>query len=57
MSALPSQAAAAQAVVPAPAPGTERLMSLDVFRGFTLLGMVLVNSHPLGIYQIGRAHV
>lgn len=24
----------------------ERLVSLDVFRGFTLLGMVLVNSHP-----------
>jgi predicted acyltransferase len=24
----------------------ERLLSLDVFRGFTLLGMVLVNSHP-----------
>lgn len=55
MSALPSQAAAAQAVVPAPAPGTERLMSLDVFRGFTLLGMVLVNSHPLGIYP-GLGH-
>ena len=25
----------------------ERLLSLDVFRGFTLLAMVLVNSHPL----------
>lgn len=24
----------------------ERLVSLDVFRGFTLLGMVLVNSQP-----------
>lgn len=30
-------------------------MSLDVFRGFTLLGMVLVNSHPLGIYP-GLGH-
>ena len=30
--------------VAAPQP---RLLSLDVFRGFTLLGMVLVNSHPL----------
>lgn len=28
------------------APARERLASLDVFRGFTLLGMVLVNSHP-----------
>jgi predicted acyltransferase len=28
----------------------ERLLSLDVFRGFTLLGMVLVNSHPGKIY-------
>ena len=28
----------------------ERLLSLDVFRGFTLLGMVLVNSHPGRIY-------
>jgi predicted acyltransferase len=28
----------------------ERLLSLDVFRGFTLLGMVLVNSHPGEIY-------
>ena len=28
----------------------ERLLSLDVFRGFTLLGMVLVNSHPGAIY-------
>ncbi len=25
----------------------ERLLSLDVFRGFTLLGMVLVNAPPL----------
>ncbi len=33
----------------------ERLLSLDVFRGFTLLGMVLVNSHPLGIYP-GLGH-
>ena len=28
----------------------QRLVSLDVFRGFTLLGMVLVNSHPGEIY-------
>lgn len=28
----------------------ERLLSLDVFRGFTLLAMVLVNSHPGKIY-------
>jgi predicted acyltransferase len=28
----------------------ERLLSLDVFRGLTLLGMVLVNSHPGKIY-------
>lgn len=28
----------------------ERLLSLDVFRGFTLLSMVLVNSHPGKIY-------
>jgi predicted acyltransferase len=27
-------------------PSKGRLLSLDVFRGFTLLGMVLVNSHP-----------
>jgi predicted acyltransferase len=27
-------------------PEPERLVSLDVFRGFTLLAMVLVNSHP-----------
>ncbi|MCC6264878.1 MAG: DUF5009 domain-containing protein [Bryobacterales bacterium] len=34
-----------------------RLLSLDVFRGFTLIGMVLVNSHPLGIYPgLGHAH-
>ena len=29
---------------------SERLLSLDVFRGFTLLSMVLVNSHPGPIY-------
>jgi predicted acyltransferase len=34
----------------------ERLLSLDVFRGFTLLGMVLVNSHPGEIYP-GLGHV
>lgn len=33
----------------------ERLLSLDVFRGFTLLGMVLVNSHPGDIYP-GLGH-
>jgi predicted acyltransferase len=34
----------------------ERLLSLDVFRGFTLLGMVLVNSHPGPIYpSLGHA--
>ena len=34
----------------------ERLLSLDVFRGFTLLGMVLVNSHPGAIYpSLGHA--
>ena len=37
-------------------PSKERLLSLDVFRGFTLLGMVLVNSHPNGIYP-GLGHV
>lgn len=29
---------------PLPQPGTQRLLALDVFRGFTLFGMVLVNS-------------
>jgi predicted acyltransferase len=29
----------------------QRLVSLDVFRGFTLLGMVLVNSHSGEIYR------
>jgi predicted acyltransferase len=41
------------AEIPAPHPvihHKERLLSLDVFRGFTLLGMVLVNSHPGKIY-------
>lgn len=33
----------------------ERLKSLDVFRGFTLLGMVLVNSHPGKIFP-GLGH-
>ncbi len=34
----------------------ERLLSLDVFRGFTLLGMVLVNSHSGKIYPaLGHA--
>lgn len=41
--------------IPSP-PAKERLLSLDVFRGFTLLGMVLVNSHPSGIYPaLGHA--
>ena len=55
-----SQAAAAALATPKvslPAvPGTERLLSLDVFRGFTLLGMVLVNSHPGPTYP-GLGHV
>jgi predicted acyltransferase len=35
-----------------PAPSRkERLLSLDVFRGLTLLGMVLVNSHGDGHYR------
>jgi predicted acyltransferase len=38
-------------------PAKQRLQSLDVFRGFTLLGMVLVNSHPTGIYPgLGHAN-
>jgi predicted acyltransferase len=40
--------------VPA-APKKERLLSLDVFRGFTLIGMVLVNSHPGKIFP-GLGH-
>ena len=37
-------------------PLKQRLLSLDVFRGFTLLGMVLVNSHPVGIHPaLGHA--
>lgn len=36
-------------------PVKERLLSLDVFRGFTLLGMVLVNSHPGPIFP-GLGH-
>ncbi|MCC6861566.1 MAG: DUF5009 domain-containing protein [Bryobacterales bacterium] len=36
-------------------PKKERLLSLDVFRGFTLLGMVLVNSHPGRIFP-GLGH-
>ena len=44
-------AAAAQTpVAQPPVRSKERLLSLDVFRGFTLLGMVLVNSHPGKIY-------
>ncbi len=35
-----------QNVAAAAARTKERLLSLDVFRGFTLVGMVLVNSHP-----------
>lgn len=41
--------------VSTPPPAKERLMSLDVFRGFTLLGMVLVNSHPGSIFP-GLGH-
>jgi predicted acyltransferase len=37
------------------APKKERLLSLDVFRGFTLIGMVLVNSHPGKIFP-GLGH-
>ena len=49
------QASAESAAISAGRP-KERLLSLDVFRGFTLLGMVLVNSHPLGIYPwLGHA--
>ncbi len=43
------------ATAPAP-PAKQRLLSLDVFRGFTLLGMVLVNSHPGKIFP-GLGHV
>ena len=55
-----SQTIAAAPVAGRPAPASvpqakERLLSLDVFRGFTLLGMVLVNSHPLGIFP-GLGH-
>ena len=39
-----------------PSRQTQRLLSLDVFRGFTLIGMVLVNSHPGAIYpSLGHA--
>jgi predicted acyltransferase len=41
-----SVAAAERAGGNSPLPPKERLLSLDVFRGFTLLAMVLVNSHP-----------
>src|SRR5689334_20995175 len=44
-----------QPAVPAGIRAKERLRSLDVFRGFTLLGMVLVNSHPGKIYP-GLGH-
>ena len=44
-----------QPVDHAPTRPKERLLSLDVFRGFTLLGMVLVNSHPGEIYP-GLGH-
>jgi len=49
-------AEAAQRVNQVPIRPKERLLSLDVFRGFTLLGMVLVNSHPGEIYP-GLGHV
>jgi predicted acyltransferase len=39
-----------------PSRQTQHLISLDVFRGFTLLVMVLVNSHPGAIYpSLGHA--
>ena len=45
-----------QTVLPASSRPPQRLLSLDVFRGFTLLGMVLVNSHPGAIYHpLGHA--
>lgn len=42
----PAASTSGQPAAQAVAPVKERLQSLDVFRGFTLLGMVLVNSHP-----------
>lgn len=58
MSSARAQAAgiAGQTIIPPAVYGTERLKSLDVFRGLTLIGMVLVNSHPGGIYP-GLGHV
>lgn len=50
MACMQEFGAAAPIAQPAAATGgrtKERLLALDVFRGFTLLGMVLVNSHPL----------
>jgi len=44
------ETATAAATPPIPSARPERLLSLDVFRGFTLLSMVLVNSHPGPIY-------
>lgn len=43
-------AARTEATASEPAAAPQRLLSLDVFRGFTLLSMVLVNSHPGPIY-------
>jgi predicted acyltransferase len=56
MSSHAAVAEADQVVDQVAAPPKERLLSLDVFRGFTLLGMVLVNSHPGEIYP-GLGHV
>ena len=56
ISAAPQPQTAAETPVMHPViHSKERLLSLDVFRGFTLLGMVLVNSHPIGIYP-GLGH-
>ena len=50
------------ALLAAPAPPTTRLLALDVFRGMTVAGMLLVNNPGSwgAIYpplEIGRAHV
>lgn len=55
-SSVETLAAVGQTAGQPPTGGTQRLLSLDVFRGFTLLGMVLVNSHPGEIYHaLGHA--
>src|SRR5574340_1196206 len=55
MGSAQAEAVAAAGRPARPATAKERLLSLDVFRGFTLLGMVLVNSHPGRIYP-GLGH-